>query len=482
MAFTTRAKSTIAVMAIAGTMIMYVETMVTPALPVLSKFFSASYDSLSWIVTSYLISGTISAAIFGKLADIYGKKKVFVILSLVYAIAVSFGGFANTLTEFIIIRAIQGLGMGMLPVAFALLNDELPKNELPLAQGIISATFTVGASLGLVVGAWITQNYDWQWSYHSAIPIAFGLFIASLVILEESPYRKEETIDYGGIFLLSIGLVSAILVLSEGVYWGWTSYLILSLAFLAVASFSLFLIYENTVTQPFINLKLLKIRNIFLANLTGLFASGGMFYLFYTIPPLLQDPAPAGFGKDILTSGLVMVPGSLMAIVFAPIGALIVRKYGPKLSIIIGTGVMLVAFILLYFNRGNVTSITEDAIFIGSGTSFVFVGIINMIIISTPRDSTGMVTGMNTVFRNIGSTISPAIAGVLETQFIVPAMVGYIPEPLGPLPFTPIYSTFPSNLAFDYIYVIGFITLLISLFFTFSMKNVRVNELNEVLE
>ena len=365
MAFTTRAKSTITIMAIAGTMIMYVETMVTPALPVLSKFFSASYDSLSWIITSYLISGTISAAIFGKLADIYGKKRVFVILALVYAVAVSFGGFASTLTEFIIIRAIQGLGMGMLPVAFALLNDELPKSELPLAQGIISATFTVGASLGLVVGAWITQNYDWQWSYHSAIPIAFGLFIASLVILEESPYRKRETIDYGGIFLLSVGLVSAILVLSEGVYWGWTSYLIISLAFLAVTSFSLFLIYENTVVQPFINLKLLKIRNIFLANLTGLFASGGMFYLFYTIPPLLQDPSPAGFGKDILTSGLVMVPGSLMAIVFAPIGALIVRKYGPKLSIIIGTGVMLVAFILLYFNRGSVTSITEDAVFIG---------------------------------------------------------------------------------------------------------------------
>ncbi len=482
MAFTGRARSTIAVMAITGTMIMYVETMVTPALPVLSKFFSANYDSLSWIITSYLISGTISAAIFGKLADIYGKKRVFVILSLFYAVAVSFGGFANTLTEFIVIRSIQGLGMGMIPVAFALLNDELPKKELPLAQGIISATFTVGASLGLVIGAWITQNFDWQWSYHSAIPIAFGLFVASIIILQESPYRKNESIDYGGIFLLSVGLVSAILVLSEGVYWGWTSYLILSLSFLAIASIVMFLLYENTVEQPFINLKLLKIRNIFLANLTGLFASGGMFYLFYTIPPLLQDPTPAGFGKDILTSGLVMVPGSLMAIVFAPIGALVVRKYGPKLSILIGTAIMLAAFILLYFNRADVTSITEDAIFIGSGTSFVFVGIINMIIISTPRDSTGMVTGMNTVFRNIGSTMSPAIAGVLETQYVIPAMVGYIPEPLGNIPFTPIYSTFPSNIAFDYIYVIGFITLLVSLFFTFSMKSVRVNELNEVLE
>ncbi|MEM3318383.1 MAG: MFS transporter, partial [Thermoplasmatales archaeon] len=167
MPFSERARSTIVIMALMGTLVNYVETMVVPALPVLSKFFDSPYSSLSWVLTAYLISGTVSAAIFGKLADIVGKKKVFVILAIIYSVAVSFGGFATSLSEFITIRAIQGLGMGMFPVAFALLNDELPPKELPLAQGIISATFIVGASVGLVIGAWITQNFDWQWSYHS---------------------------------------------------------------------------------------------------------------------------------------------------------------------------------------------------------------------------------------------------------------------------------------------------------------------------
>lgn len=482
MPFTRKARTTILIMAIAGTMIMYVETMVTPALPVLSKFFNASYDSLSWIITAYLISGTISAAIFGKLADIYGKKRIFVILSLVYAISVSFGGFAQTLTQFIAIRSVQGLGMGMFPVAFSLLNDELPKDELPLAQGILSATFTIGASIGLVVGAWITQNFDWQWSYHSAIPIAFGLWISALILLEESPYRKREKIDYGGIALISIFIVSIILVLSEGVYWGWSSPLILSFLFLGVSSMVLFIFYESVVDEPFINLNLLKMKNIMLANLAGLFASGGMFYLFYTIPPILQDPSPAGFGKDIFTSGLVMVPGSIFGVIIAPLAAMVVRKYGPKVSVIIGSVIMLFAFVLLFFNRSTVISITEDAAFIGSGTSFVFVGIINTIIVSAPRADTGQVTGMNTVFRNIGSSLSPAIAGAIETDLMIPAMVGIVPFPSYSLPFTPIYADFPSTSAFDYIYIIGLATMVVSLIFTFLMDNLRINERSGVIK
>ncbi|MGC8645314.1 MAG: MFS transporter [Thermoplasmata archaeon] len=481
MRFTERARSTIIIMALMGTLVNYVETMVVPALPVLSKFFDAPYSSLSWVLTVYLISGTVSAAIFGKLADIVGKKKVFVSLAVAYAVAISFGGFATTLSQFIAIRAIQGLGMGMFPVAFALLNDELPPRDLPLAQGVISATFIIGASIGLVIGAWITQNFDWQWSYHSAIPVAFGLLIASFFILKEGKIRKRERIDFGGITLLVTGIVSLLLLLSQGEYWGWSSTIIISLAFLSISSFILFFFYERTEPEPFIDLKLLGIRNIFLANFAGLFVSGGMFYLFYTIPTLLEDPYPLGFGKDVFTAGLTVVPGAIMGMIVAPIAAAIIKKRGPKLAILIGTSIMLVAFLLLYFNRGTPLDMTEDAGFIGAGTAFVFVGMINMIIISTPKDSAGMATGMNTVFRNIGSSLAPAISGSIESQMVSPALVSILPIPLGNIPFAPVFENFPSQQSFNFIYIIGFATLLISLLFSLSMKKVVVNEFNEVV-
>jgi len=481
MPFNEKARSTIVILALMGTLVNYVETMVVPALPVLSKFFDAQYSSLSWVLTIYLISGTVSAAIFGKLADIVGKKKIFVLLAVAYAVAISFGGFATSLGEFIAIRAVQGLGMGMFPVAFALLNDELPAKDLPLAQGVISATFIIGASIGLVIGAWITQNFDWQWSYHSAIPVAFGLLIASIFILKESNLRKKERIDFGGITLLVTAIVSLLILLSQGVYWGWESPVIFSLAFLSISSFILFYFYERVEREPFIDLKLLGIRNIFLANFAGLFVSGGMFYLFYTIPTLLEDPYPVGFGKDVFTAGLTVVPGAIMGIVVAPIAAAIIRKKGPKLAILIGTAIMIIAFILLYLNRGTPISITEDAGFIGAGTAFVFVGMINMIIISTPKDSSGMATGMNTVFRNIGASIAPAISGSIESQFVSPALVAIVPLPFGGMPYVPVFENFPSQQSFNLIYIIGLVTLLISLMFSLSMKRVVVNESNEVI-
>ncbi|MCL4359518.1 MAG: MFS transporter, partial [Candidatus Thermoplasmatota archaeon] len=235
---------TIGIMAFMGILITYVETMITPAIPILETFFNTNYDALSWIITAYIISGTISAAIFGRLADIYGKKKIFIILALIYAIAVSFGGFATTLVEFIAIRAVQGLGMGMFPVAFALLNDQVPKEDLPLAQGILSSTFTGGAAIGLVLGAWITQNYTWQWSYHSAIPVAFGLLIVSAIVLKDTSVRVKEKVDFAGVASLGVGVVALILGLSEGEYWGWESLRILGLFALSVVALVLFVFVE----------------------------------------------------------------------------------------------------------------------------------------------------------------------------------------------------------------------------------------------
>lgn len=467
--FSRHAGLTISIMAFMGILITYVETMITPAIPILRGFFNTNYDSLSWIITAYIISGTVSAAIFGRLADIYGKKKIFLILATIYAVAVSFGGFATSLDEFILIRAVQGLGMGMFPVAFALLNDQVPKEELALAQGIVSSTFTAGAAVGLVLGAYITQYYGWQYSYHTAIPVAFTLLILAAIFLRDTSERHKQAIDFPGVFALAIGVVSLILGLSEGEYWGWSSVTIIGLFILSIVSLLLFVLIEIRSTSPFISMKLLRIRNVFLSNFTGLFAMTGMFFLFYTVPTLLEDPRPAGFALSIVNAGLVMLPAAAVSMIFAPLSALITKRRGPKLTILIGTLVLFVSYLGLYFNRGSPTAITEDATIMGIGLSFIFVGVINMLLISTPRNEAGASTGMNVVFRNIGSAIAPAIGGVIETTYVSSVIVGK--TPLG----TPIYASLPSSAAFSYIYIIGMVFLAISVIFTLMMKKIVMN-------
>lgn len=454
---------TIGIMAFMGILITYVETMITPAIPILETFFKTNYDALSWIITAYIISGTISAAIFGRLADIYGKKRIFIILALVYAIAVSFGGFATTLEEFIAIRAVQGLGMGMFPVAFALLNDQVPKEDLPLAQGILSSTFTGGAAIGLVLGAWITQNYTWQWSYHSAIPVAFGLLIVSAIVLKDTSVRVKEKVDFAGVASLGVGVVALILGLSEGEYWGWESLRILGLFASSVIALVLFVFIEGHTESPFISMKLLKIRNVFLSNFTGLFAMAGMFFLFYSVPTLLEDPVPAGFGLSIVNAGLIMLPAAIVSMAFAPLSAKVTKTRGPKITILIGTIVLFLSYVGLYFYRSSPLAIAEDATLMGVGLSFIFVGVINILLVSTPRSESGASTGMNVVFRNIGSSIAPAVSGVFETIYVTGVVFH---TPLGP-----ITENFPSHQAFSYVYLTGMAFLAISVVFTLLMKN-----------
>lgn len=471
MAFTRSAKLTLLIMSMMGILITYVETMITPALPTLVSDFHTNYDKLSWVITAYILSGTVSAAIFGRLADIYGKKKIFVILAGVYTVAVSFGGFATTLTQFIIVRAVQGLGMGMFPVALALLNDEVPRENLALAQGIVSSTFTGGAAIGLALGAYITQYYGWQWSYHSAIPVAFALLIASAIIVKESPIRQEESIDFAGVFALSLSVILLILGLSEGQYWGWDSLAVIGSFALSVIFLIAFVQIERSVKMPFINLRLLRVKNIFLANFAGLFAMTGMFFLFYTVPVLLQDPSPSGFGLTVFHSGLIMLPAAVASMVFAPLSAKITVNRGPKVTILIGGIVLFLSYLALLFNRQTTISILEDTTLLGMSLSFVFVGVINILLLSTPPKEAGVSTGMNVVFRNIGSAIAPAIGGAIESAYVMPVLLGIYNYPVANLPFLPIFYSFPSNKAFDYIYMIGLVFLAIMVVSALFMKN-----------
>ena len=457
----------IALMAFSGLLIIYVETMIVPAIPIFITFFHSTYSNVSWILTAYIISGTVSAAIFGKVADIVGKKKVFLILGIIYTIAISFGGFTRTLDELIVVRAVQGLGFGMIPIAFAIINDVVPREKLALAQGIMSATFAIGSGIGLVLGSYITETLGWQWDFHTAIPVAVILLILVFIFIRENTVTGKQKIDFAGVAMLGGGLVALIFALSEGQHYGWYSYLIIELFITALVLFTVFAYFESHYKYAFINMKLLKKRNIFLSNIVGLFAMAAMYFLFFTVPTLLQDPAPSGFGKTVFDSGLILFPATVMNMVFAPVAARVIRKRGPRLSILMGLTVDIIGFGLLYLYRATIPEILLDTIFVGAGISMMLVGIINVLLTSTPRENAGEATGMNTVFRDIGMSIAPAFGGALETMYTVKVTIGV--KMVNGIPYK-IMEAFPDKTAYNYIYLIGVIFVILGFIFTALIK------------
>src|SRR5215210_1856812 len=184
----------LAVLSCIATMVMYAETMLIPAIPDLIKEFHVSYSMSSWILTAYLISGAVMTPIAGKLSDIYGKKKILLIIMVIYAVGVSTAGFATNIYFMIIARAIQGIGMSMFPIAFGIIRDQFPREKISIGQGVITSMFAAGAAMGFSFGALIVQHFTWHATFFTIIPISISLLIViwRFVHLDEGENNKHQ--------------------------------------------------------------------------------------------------------------------------------------------------------------------------------------------------------------------------------------------------------------------------------------------------
>jgi len=153
---------TLAILSCVATMVMYAETMLIPAIPDLINYFDVSYSMSSWILTAYLITGAVMTPITGKLSDHYGKKKVLLIIMVIYVVGVSTAGLATNMVFMLIARAIQGIGLSMFPIAFGIVRDQFPREKISIGQGVITSMFASGAVIGLLAGGTIIQDYGWQ--------------------------------------------------------------------------------------------------------------------------------------------------------------------------------------------------------------------------------------------------------------------------------------------------------------------------------
>ena len=438
-----------------ATMVMYVETMLIPAIPDLINDFDVSYGTSSWILTTYLISGAVATPIVGKLSDVYGKKKVLLLVMLIYAIGVSFAGFASNIYTLLLVRAIQGIGMGMFPIAFGIIRDQFPREKISIGQGIISSMFAAGAAVGLSAGALIVENFGWQATFFTIIPIAILLLItiwrfvhigenqqidpapikysnsrgkeSSLVPVTnfDEKRRRKLQLDIKGAVALAVSITSFLLCLtlietSSGLGTANNSYVgimsaygtIICIAIVAVISFLLFLLIEKRESYPLIDLRLLGNKAILPSILIILIVGLSNFMVFQTIPILVRNPEPIGFGADVVDAGTIQLPFALVFLVFGPTSGLIISRLGSLRPVIVGTSIITVSFLGLVFFHDSPTAISINLGVLATGLSFAAIGAMNVIILATPKEYTGISLGIATLVRIIGSAIGPALAAM----------------------------------------------------------------------
>ncbi len=473
----------LAILSCIATMVMYAETMLIPAIPDLIRDFHVSYSMSSWILTSYLIAGAVMTPLAGKLSDIYGRKKILLVIMAIYAVGVSMAGFAPNIYFMIFARTIQGIGMSMFPIAFGMIRDQFPREKISIGQGIITSMFASGAVLGLTIGGIIVQNYGWQNTFFTIIPIAIALlfiiwrFIHVIDLNERAQSQIQsrlpedgntgkigsvdingtpprDQIDIKGAITLAVTVASFLLVLTlletSGNIMGVTftnlvsdddytsdansSLYVLLFLIIGIVTLVLFILIERREKHPLVEFKLLLHKSILPANLIIMLVGFSMFMVFQTIPILVRNPEPVGFGEGPIGAGSVQLPFALVLLIFGPASGFIISKLGSLKPIIFGTFVTTAGFIGLLLFHSTELLISANLVLLSVGLSLTSVGAMNVIILSTPRHFSGISLGMSSLMRIVGASVGPALAGMYmqtnQTSMNIEGIIKYFPSPV----------------------------------------------------
>jgi EmrB/QacA subfamily drug resistance transporter len=433
----------------------YVETMIIPGVYTIQTDFATTKSIVSWITTAFLIVGSAVSPLFGKLGDSFGKKRMFLIALVFYTAGVGLAGFSPSIYFLIGARAIQGIGFAIVPLALAIIAETFPRERIATAQGVVSATFAVGAAAGLVIGAYIVQDFGWQWAFHSAFVLSIILFLVVWRFLPRGTPGTGLKVDYATVVMLMSGVSLVLYYLTEGPYEGWYADYQLAALAAGIGLMVGFFVAESKKSNPLIQLSLLRIRNVFVANAIGIISGISMFMLFFAVVYYTELPAPFGLGLDTIGAGLTLAPATLLMLVGGPLLGRMVTQYGPRPTMVLGALIAVTGFLLFIFNRATTTDVVVATAISMLGAVSIIIPIVNMISVSLPDSSVGTGLGLNTMLRNIGGAVGPVFATTLLSTYTV---AGTIPPQ-------------PSSNAYDYIFYLGIAAMLVAIVFALASKN-----------
>ena len=425
-------RTTLILMAFVALMIMFIDIMLVPALQHISMDFPDYAGWVSWILSIYLLVGAVLNPIVGKLADIYGKRRMLIITLVVYTIGLV--GCALTYNNFVLLiafRAMQGIGLTMFPIFYGIIRDTFPKEMVPMSIGIVSAMFSVGVSIGLLGGGWIFSQFDWQYCYYITAPLFVILIPIFYFKVHDAGIfvkgRKVDTIGAGSLSICILSLLIALTVLEEQ---GLASSVVLTCLALFVISLISFIWWERRAEEPLMKLSLLTGKGAG-AHVTAFLFGISMFMLFQTLPYFLSGPEIYGGFRidDTFDIGLIMMPMAIMGLIFGPLSGKWCRKPGNSIKILaagmflFGLGDLMLIILLKAFPTELWTVVVSMSV-AGIGNALAMVSMINVVVETSPAEDFGIASGMNTMFRLIGGSIGPVLGTAILSGFVVFEMFG----------------------------------------------------------
>ena len=394
------------------------QSLVIPVLPTIQAGLHTSQNTVTWVLTAYLLSASIFTPIMGRLGDMWGKERIFIVTLAALTVGSVLAALAGSVAVLIAARVIQGVGGGVLPLSFGIVRDEFPVQKVAGAVGILAALLAAGSGLGIVLAGPIVAVLDYHWLFWlPAIVLAVATVVARLVI-PKSPVRAAGKLSWGAAVLLSGWLVALLVPVSEAPTWGWTSGRVLGLLAAAAVLAATWIVVESRSAQPLIDMRMMRVPVVWTTNLVALLIGVGMYAAFAFLPEYLQTPRSAGygFGLSITGSGLILLPSSIAMFALGVASGRLSSRYGAKAVLVAGGVISVVPFVLLTVARGSEWEILLAMVLQGVGFGLLFSAMSSLVVQGVPPEQTGVASGMNANIRTIGGSIGAAVMSSVVTS------------------------------------------------------------------
>jgi EmrB/QacA subfamily drug resistance transporter len=389
------------------------QTIVSTALPKIASDLHG-LSKYSWVATSYLLTSAVVTPLYGKISDMFGRKKIFQTAIIIFLIGSALCGLAQSMNQLIIFRGLQGIGAGgLMALVFAIIGDVVSPRQRGRYQGYFGAVFAVSSVLGPLLGGLFTDHWSWRWVFYINLPIGAIALAAIAARLHLPVKRSPHKVDYAGAVLLAVSVICLLLAtVWGGIDYPWGSAQIIGLFAGALASAGLFVWREKYAREPIIPLELFKNQIFSVASLLGFLVGVVMFGALIFLPEYQQIVR----GDSATKSGLMLLPlvvGMMLASVSS--GRLISKTGHYRRFPIVGTAIITIAFWLFSHIAINTNRVYLSAwmVVLGMGLGMVMPVLTLAVQNAVERKHLGTATSSVTFFRNIGSSLGAAIFGTI---------------------------------------------------------------------
>jgi MFS family permease len=407
--------ATLVLISVAGLLVSLTQSLLIPVLPMLTANLHTSATNVEWLLTSTLLVAAVAVPVVGRLADLFGKKRLLVISLAAFVAGSLLCALTSSLGLLIAGRAVTGLSMAAIPLGISLVSAALPPERARSGIALISAMLGIGGALGLPIAGAVAEHADYHILFWICVAGGVACLAGTAYFVPEAPVLALGKMDVGGSVLLGAALIALLLPLSEAGVWGWGDPKTAGLLAAAVVLFAVFAVVEQQRSSPVIDLRVNARPPLLLTNIASVAVGFALFAVLLGTASYVQAPPSSGygFGSSILVGGLCLLPSGIFMLLLSLASPKISARFGPKVTLALGAFIVGLGFVERIVLTSHLWEVLLGTTLAGMGTGIAYAAMPSLILLAAPPSELAAANGLNSLARSIGSSLASALGGTI---------------------------------------------------------------------